>query len=66
MNSNFLETTRNISENYFLNFYLLNVDISLTMYDLDLKLHICVQNIVMEGTLSQIFFKIDISFFMKF
>ena len=66
MNSNFLERTRNISENYFLNFYFLNVDISLTMYDLDLKLHICVQNIVMEGTVSQIFFKIDSSFFMKF
>ena len=61
MNSNFLERTRNISENYFL-----NVDISLTMYDLDLKLHICVQNIVMEGTVSQIFLKVDSSFFMKF
>ena len=66
MNSNFLERTRNISEFYFLNFYFLNVDISLTIYDLDLKLHICVQNIVMEGTVSQIFFKIDSSFFMKF
>ena len=52
MNSNFLETTRNISENYFLNFYFLNVDTSLTMYDLDLKLHICVQNIVIVTLLS--------------
>ena len=66
MNSNFLERTRNISEFYFLNFYFLNVDISLTIYDLDLKLHICVQNIVMEVTVSQIVFKIDSSFFMKF
>ena len=46
---------RNISENYFLNFYFLNVDISLTMDDLSLKLHICFQNIAVEGTLSQIF-----------
>ena len=66
MHRNFLERTRNISENYFLNFYFLNVDISLTISDLNLKLHICVQNIVMEGTVSQIFFKLDSSFFMKF
>ena len=62
MHSSFLERTRNISENYFLNFYFLKVDISLTMHDLNLKLHICVQNMVMEGTVSQIFFKVDSSF----
>ena len=61
MNSNFLERTRNISKNYFL-----NVDISLTMHDPGLKLHICIQNIVMEGTMSQIFFITASSFFMKF
>ena len=66
MHSNFLERTRNISENYFLNFYFLKVDISLTIQDLNLKLHICNQNIVMEGTVSQIFLKNDSSFFMKF
>ena len=66
MHSNFLERTRKISENYFFNFYFLKVDISLTMHDLNLKLHICVQDIAMEGTLSQIFSKIDSSFFMKF
>ena len=43
----------------FLNFYFLKVDISLTMHDLNLKLHICVQNIVMEGTVSQIFFIVN-------
>ena len=62
MNSNFLERTRTISENYFLNFYFLNGDISLSMYDLDLKLHMCSKHC----TVSQIFFKIDSSFFMKF
>ena len=66
MHSNFLERTRKISENYFLNFYFLKVDISLTMHDLNLKLHICVQDIVMEGTVSQIFSKLDSSFSMKF
>ena len=66
MHSNFLERTRKISENYFLNFYVLKVDISLTMHDLNLKLHICVQDIVMEGTVSQTFSKVDSSFPMKF
>ena len=66
MHSNILERTRKISENYFLNFYFLKVDISLTMHDLNLKLHICVKNIVMEGTVSQIFSKCDSSFSMKF
>ena len=55
MHSNFLEKMSNKSENYFLNFYFLNVDISLTMDDLRLKLHICLQNIAVEGTVSQIF-----------
>ena len=40
MHIHFLEKMRNISENYFLNFYFLNVNISLTMHDLSLKLHI--------------------------
>ena len=66
MHSNFLERTREISEHYFLNFYFLKVDISLTMHDLNKKLHICVQDIVMEGTVSQIFSKIDSSFSIKF
>ena len=39
---------------FFSNFYFLKVDIALTMHDLNLKLHICVQNIVMKGTVSQI------------
>ena len=62
MHSNFLERTRKISENYFFNFYFLKVDISL----IDLKLHICVEDIVMKGTVSRIFSKVDSSFFMKF
>ena len=59
MHNNFPDKTRKISENYFFNFYFLKVDISLTMHDLNLRLHICVQDIVMEGTVSQIFSKID-------
>ena len=55
MQSNVHGRTRNISENYVLNFYFLDVDISLNMHCLNLKRHICVQNIVMEGTVSQIF-----------
>ena len=35
------------------------------MHDLNIKLHICVQNIVMEGTVSLIFFKHDRSFFYE-
>ena len=50
----------------YLKIIFLDVDISLNMHCLNLKRHICVQNIVMEGTLSQIFFKIDSSFFMNF
>ena len=45
---------KNIYENDFLNFYFFNVDISLPMHDLNLKLYRCIQNIAMEGTVSQI------------
>ena len=51
---------------FFSNFFFLKVDTSLNMHDLNLKLHICVQSIVIEGTVSQIFFKIDSSLFIKF
>ena len=50
----------------FFYFYFLNVDISLIMHDPHLKFYICITNIVVEGTVSQI---IDIgpgSFFIKF
>ena len=67
MHNNFPERIWNISENLFLNFYFLNVNISLTMQDLSLKLHISIKNIVMEETVSQI---LDIApssfFFIKF
>ena len=66
MHIHFLEKMRNISENYFLNFYFLNVDISLTMHDLSLKLHICTQDIAVEGTVSQICNIAPSSYFMKF
>ena len=56
---------RKISENYFLNIYFLNVDISLIIHDLSLNFAIGINNIVVEGTVSQI---LDIdpgSFFIK-
>ena len=46
---------RNLSENYFLNFYFLNVDISLVKHGLQLQFCICIDNITGEGTVSQNF-----------
>ena len=66
MHNNFPKRNRNISENLFLNFYFLNVNISLTMHDLSLKLHISIKNIAMEGTVSQIFNIAPSTFFIKF
>ena len=48
------ETSRSVSENYFLNFLFLNVDISLTRSDTSLELYLCIKNIAVEGTVSQI------------
>ena len=56
----------NISENEFLNFYFLNVDISVTMHDRNLKLYICIEYIAVEGNVSQIFDIGHSSFFIKF
>ena len=56
----------NVSENDFFNFYFLNVDNSLIIHDLELKLFIGIKNIVIEGTMSQ---NLDIgpsSFSVKF
>ena len=44
-----------ISENYFLNFYFLNVDISLIIKATNLILSIHAENIIVEGTVSQNF-----------
>ena len=66
MHNNFPKRNLNISENLFLNFYFLNVNISLTMHDLSLKLHISIKNIAMEGTVSQIFNIAPSTFFIKF
>ena len=49
------EKEENISENSFLNFYFLNVDISLTIQDPTFKFYICIKNITVEGAVSQIF-----------
>ena len=66
MHNNFPERIWNISENLFLNFYFLNVNISLTMHDLSLKLHISIKNIAMAGTVPQIFNIAPSSFSIKF
>ena len=55
-----------ICENDFLNFYFLNVHISVTMHNLYLKLHRCIEYIAVEGTMSQILDIGSSSFFIKF
>ena len=50
----------------FLNFYFLNVDNSLIMHDPELKLSICIENIVIEGNVSQNFDIGPSSFSVKF
>ena len=47
---------QNISQKMFFNFYFLNVDISFIIHDTHLKLYICIENIAVEGTVSQIFY----------
>ena len=59
----FPERSGSISENYFSHFYFLNVDISLTRSDTDLKLYPCIKHIAVGGTVSQIFDKGSCSFF---
>ena len=56
---------RKIFENDFLNIYFLNVDISLIIHDPSLNCFICINNIVVEGTMSQIFDIDHGSFFIK-
>ena len=56
----------NVFEKYLSNFYFLNVDISLTMHDPTLKLYMCTKNIVLEGTVSQIFDRGPGSIFKKY
>ena len=55
MHNHFIKKMKNISENEFLNFYFLNVDISVTMLDPYLKIYRCIEYIAVEGTVSQIF-----------
>ena len=66
MHNHFLQKIKNISENEFLNFYFLNVDISFNIHDLSLKLFRCIQYIAVEGTVSQNFYTGPCSFFIKF
>ena len=51
----FPSQVQNVSEKYILNIYFLNVNISVIMHDTHLKLYICIENIAVEGTVSQIF-----------
>ena len=55
----------NLFGKYLLNFYFLNVDISFTMHDPNLEHRMSIENIVVEGTLSQIFDRDPGSFFIK-
>ena len=44
----------------------MNVDISFTMHNSNLKLETCIKNIVVEGTVSQMFDRDPGSFLIKF
>ena len=55
IDNQFPERVRKVSENYFLNIYFFNLDISLTIHDLNLKVFIHIDNIFFERTVSQIF-----------
>ena len=43
-------------KNRFLHFYFLNMDISVTIYIMDLEFSVCVLNVCPEGSMSQIFY----------
>ena len=66
MHNHFLKKMKNIFENEFLNFYFLNVHISVTMHNLYLKLYRCIKYIAVEKTVSQIFCIGPSSFFINF
>ena len=55
IDNEFPEGVGKISENNFLNIYFLNVDIYLIIHEPGLEFFICINNIVVEGTVSQIF-----------
>ena len=64
--SQFSEKVRKVSENDFLNIYFLNVDISLIINGPSLNFFICINNIAVERTVSQIFdIGLDSFFFIK-
>ena len=65
IDNQFPERMRKVSENYFLNIYFLNVNISLSIHDPRLKFFICLGNIIVEGTISQICYIGHGSFFIK-
>ena len=56
IDNQFPERVRKVSENDFLNIYFLNVNISLIIYDPSLKSSICLDNIAVDGTVSQILY----------
>ena len=63
IDNQFPERVRKVSENDLLNIYFLNVNISLIIYDPSLKSSICLDNIAVEGTVSQILYIGPGSFF---
>ena len=55
----------NIFGKYLSNFYFFNVDTSCNMHDPNLKLDMCIKNIVIKGTVSQILIVILVNFVYK-
>ena len=60
------EIVRNICGKDLFYFYFLNVDISLIKYAPHLNFYMCIENIAVEGTVSQIFDKDPSSFSIEF
>ena len=62
----FSERVRAVSVKDFFNFYFLKENVSLIMRALYFKLYICIENIAVEETMSQIFYLGPGSFSTKF
>ena len=61
----FPERSRSVSENYFSNFYFLNVDISLTMSDTNLKLYSCIKTLLSRELCLRFFIKVLVHFVLN-
>ena len=66
MDKEFPEKVRNVSEKDLLHFYFFESEYLFVMYDRYLSFDICIENIVVEGTVSQIVYICPGSFSIRF